>query len=114
MSIPETQNPRSGDRVHHARWRGQRGVLGKQSGERLRGQRAGEIVVLAAVASERLQLLQLLPSLDALADHGQIEISGQRDHATDDRRVLLILAEPAHERPVHLQRVERKTPELPE
>ena len=35
-------------------------------------------------------------------------------HAADDRRVVWVRAEPVHERLVHLERVEREVPELPE
>src|SRR6185369_5529268 len=77
-----------------------------------RGERVTEQEALRVVASERPQRLELGRRLESLGDRRQLERVCEPDDRLDDAGVLRLAAEPADERAVDLQRLDREALEV--
>src|SRR3954469_19712271 len=80
---------------------------GEERLEVLGRHRRGEQVALGAVAAEPAERVELAGGLDALGDRLEPQAARDVDDRADDRRVVLLLAQPVDERAVDLDRVDR-------
>src|SRR5439155_22528880 len=76
--------------------------------------RAREVEALRVVGTELVQARDLPLGLDALGDDLEAQRARHAQHGTDDRGVPVVAAEPADERAVDLDDVEREALEVSE
>ena len=88
------------------------GVVGDPAGERVRGERAAQVVALGEVAAQRGEALERQLVLDALGDHLQPEVVAEVDRRAHDDQVALVLQHRRDERAVDLELVDRQALEV--
>src|SRR6266849_3503046 len=74
----------------------------------------GKEIPLGLVAAVRAQEFHLLNGLDPLGDHAHRERMRERDHRLRDRRVVPFLVDPADERTVDLEAIDRQPRQIGE
>src|SRR5690348_13128023 len=111
---PQVSGSRRGDRTEELERAGLRGLLVREAERHTVEEPAalgsrgglGEQVALREPAAELAQLLELLPALDSLGDDPDVEVSGDCDDRTDDRKVAHVGHEVADEAAVDLEKID--------